>query len=107
MVRPVVPGEKRIEWREKQSQPDLRAKANQIVPQCHHRWTETAGRALQMAFLVFAIFEHEAQAGDPTLGQPAQMALYRRQIAPADQTIQFRPGDRIVLTYRRPRQALI
>ena len=36
MVRPVVPGEEGVERRKKQSQPDLCAKTNQIVPQCHH-----------------------------------------------------------------------
>ena len=54
------------------------------------------------AHCALAIFKHQTQASDPAVAQPMQMTFDCGQIMPPDQTAQFRPSNRIILTDRRP-----
>ena len=81
------------------------AQDEEVVPEPHHLGIEAAGRALEEMVLALGVLEHEAQARDAVPGKPSKVALDALDIAAAAQAIEFRPGDGVVLTDRRPRLA--
>ncbi len=106
MLAPAYPSEEGVEGCEQDSQANLLAKSEQVVPELDHGGHEVPDWPFQETVVALRIFQHQPEAGDAVVSQISQMPLHAWQVTATKKTFQLRPGDRVVLPDRGPRITL-